>query len=164
MKLLRIWVLAVALAGCSVKPAAVPERREAELRSLQAADEAIIRALSSRDADQIAAAYAPDATLLVANSRPLQGGEIKAALREMLADPNFSTRYDTVKVEIARSGEMGYTRRTYIRTMSDRQSKKLLTEKGKSLTLYVKQPDGGWKIVEDISNADAPAVEAVLRN
>ena len=46
-------------------------------------------------------------------------------------------------------------------TMTDPKIKKTLTEKGKYLTLYARQMDGSWKIVEDISNADAPAAEAV---
>jgi ketosteroid isomerase-like protein len=33
----------------------------------------------------------------------------------------------------------------------------VLTEKGKYVTVYKKQADGGWKAVADIFNADAPA-------
>jgi hypothetical protein len=41
-------------------------------------------------------------------------------------------------------------------TMSDRDTKKVLREKGKYVTIYSRQVDGSWKMMEDISNADAP--------
>jgi ketosteroid isomerase-like protein len=42
--------------------------------------------------------------------------------------------------------------------MSDRDGKKVLREKGKYVTIYSRQADGSWKMMEDISNADAPAI------
>jgi ketosteroid isomerase-like protein len=41
--------------------------------------------------------------------------------------------------------------------MSARDSTKVLREKGKYVTIYSRQADGSWKMMEDISNADAPA-------
>ena len=45
-------------------------------------------------------------------------------------------------------------------TMTDPTSKQAVTERGKYVTLYRKQPDGSWEAVEDINNADAPATAA----
>lgn len=75
----------------------------------------------------------------------------------MAADPNFSIQFSTDRVEVAKSGEIGYTRGTYTMTMSARDTKKVLREKGKYVTIYSRQADGSWKMMEDISNADAPA-------
>ena len=38
-----------------------------------------------------------------------------------------------------------------------------LIEKGKYVTVYQKQPDGTWKAVEDIDNADGPALPAATQ-
>ena len=39
---------------------------------------------------------------------------------------------------------------------TDPKTKKVLTEKGKYVTVFQKQADGGWKAVADIFNEDAP--------
>jgi len=75
-----------------------------------------------------------------------------------MADPNFSMKFNTAKVEATASGDLGYTTGAYTMTMTDPKSKKVLREKGKYLTVYGKQMDGTWKIVDDINNPDAPAV------
>jgi ketosteroid isomerase-like protein len=41
-------------------------------------------------------------------------------------------------------------------TMTDPKTKKVLTEKGRYVTVYKKQADGGWKAVVDIDSEDAP--------
>ena len=46
---------------------------------------------------------------------------------------------------------------TYVLTATDPALKKVVSETGKYVTVYAKQADGKWKIVEDINNADAPA-------
>jgi hypothetical protein len=40
--------------------------------------------------------------------------------------------------------------------MTDPKTKKVLIERGKYVTVYKKQADGGWKAVADIDNEDAP--------
>jgi ketosteroid isomerase-like protein len=60
-------------------------------------------------------------------------------------------------VEVSRSGDLGYTRGTYMLTATDPASKKAVTEKGRFVTIFRKQADGSWKAVQDINNADAPA-------
>jgi ketosteroid isomerase-like protein len=75
----------------------------------------------------------------------------------MMADPNFAMTFNTGKVEASRSGEFGYTRGTYTMTMTDSKSKKVLREAGKYLTVYARQDDGSWKIVDDMNNPDGPA-------
>jgi hypothetical protein len=111
---MKHWVCFAAvllmLTGCSRAPAPDPGTREADTKSLQAAEEAAIKAFESRDAEQMAAAYSPEATLMLPNASALRGEDLKAALKELVADPNFTMRFKTTKVEAAKSGEIGYTR------------------------------------------------------
>ena len=85
-----------------------------------------------------------------------------AGILRAAADPNFSIRFSTDKAEVAKSGEVGYTHGTYTMTMSDPNTKKPLREKGKYVTIYARQPDGNWKMIEDINNPDAPAIPVAL--
>ena len=70
--------------------------------------------------------------------------------------PKFSLELTTAKVEVS-SGDLAYSQGTYAVTATDPKTKKVIMEKGKYVEVYKKQPDGSWKIVEDINNADAPA-------
>jgi uncharacterized protein (TIGR02246 family) len=152
----------VMLAGCSQAPAPAVASRETDVRSLRAAQEAAIEAFESKNADHMVSAYSADASLMFPNSPILQGEDLRTAIRALAADPNFSIRFSTDKVEVAKSGEVGYTRGTYTMTMSDPSTKKTLREKGKYVTIYARQADGSWRMIEDINNADAPAIPVAL--
>jgi len=40
-------------------------------------------------------------------------------------------------------------------TVTDPKTKQPITDKGKYLTVYMKQPDGSWKAVADTFNSDS---------
>ncbi|MBZ5727504.1 MAG: DUF4440 domain-containing protein [Acidobacteriia bacterium] len=82
---------------------------------------------------------------------------IGKAMKDVLADPNWSLALQPVQVEVSRSGDLGYVRGTYVLTASDPASKKVATEKGRFVTIFRKEADGSWKAVQEISNAEAPA-------
>jgi ketosteroid isomerase-like protein len=59
-----------------------------------------------------------------------------------------------------KTGDLGYSQGAYTMTMTDPKTRKVLSEKGKYVTVYKKQADGGWKAVADIANEDAPPAPA----
>ena len=135
---------------------------ESDIKSLRAAQDAAIEAFASKNADRMVSAYSTDASLMFPNSPILLGEDLRAAIKALAADPNFSIRFTTDKAEVAKSGEVGYTRGTYTMTMSDPNTRKPLREKGEYVTIYARQADGSWKMIEDINNADAPAIAVAL--
>ena len=78
----------------------------------------------------------------------------------MVADKNLALNFTTSYVEVAKAGDIAYTQGTYTLTTTDPKTKRAMTEKGKYVTVYKKQPDGSWLAVEDITDADAPATRA----
>jgi ketosteroid isomerase-like protein len=158
MKKSLLPIIAVAvLTGCAAPRQPFVDSRTEALRQIRAAEEAAIRAFGRRDTGQSALMYARDATLMLTNAPSIKGADIGPLLKDMMADPNFSMTFNTGKVEAAKSGEFGYTRGTYTMSMTDPKSNKMLKESGKYLTVYARQADGSWKIVDDINNPDAPA-------
>lgn len=155
-----LWLISafVLLAGCSQTPTLPAASRETDIASLRRAQEVAIEAFVSRNADHMVSAYSADASLMFPNAPILQGDDLKAAIRALAADPHFSMQFSTDRVEVAKSGEIGYTRGRYTMTMSDPNTKQVLRERGKYVTIYARQNDGSWKMMEDISNADAPAL------
>ena len=99
-------------------------------------------------------AYFADASLMFPNAPTLQGEDLRTAIRALAADPNFSIQFSTDRVEVAKSGEIGYTRGTYTMTMSDRDSTESFAKRA-STSPSIPGLRMAWKMMEDISNADA---------
>ena len=147
------------LSGCSQAPA---DTHDADARALRDGEAAWNKDWASKDADKIMAHYADDANLLVAGM-PIASGKdaIHKALVGLLQDPAIALSFQAAQVEIAKDGDIGYTRGTYTMTMTDPATKKPVTEKGKYITVYRKGADGSWKATQDMNNADGPATPAM---
>jgi uncharacterized protein (TIGR02246 family) len=117
------------------------------------------RDFAAKDVDKLVAHYAEDAVLMSPGMRPASGRDaIRAALKEMVGDSSLSLKFHADKVEVAKSGDMGYSQGTYEMTMTDPGSKKPVNDKGAYVTVYRKASDGSWKAVSDIaSSATMPA-------
>ena len=144
--------LAALLTGCATAP---PDTHDADVQAIKDTETAWNRDV--KDADKWASYYSEDASLLIPNAPLLSGrAQILAGIKPMTADPNFSLSFHAAKVDVAKSGELGYTQGPYTLTLTDPQTRKLVTDKGKYVTVYRKQADGNWKAVSDIVNSDLP--------
>jgi ketosteroid isomerase-like protein len=88
---------------------------------------------------------------------------IRAGMKEAIADPKFALDLRTVKVEVAKDGDLAYSQGTYSFTGTDAKSKKAVSETGRYVEVYKKQADGSWKVVEDINSPEAPAAPAAAK-
>ena len=149
------------LAACTqAPPSPPPDTRAADAQALRDAEAkaAALMAQKDKDFDQMATFGADDGSLMVPNMSNVRGNAaIKSFLKEQFSDPNFTLKWGADTVEVAKSGDLGYTQGTYVMTMTDAKTKKVVTEKGKYATVFKKQSDGSWRAVADINNADAPA-------
>lgn len=130
----------------------------------RAQDEAAIRRLAiefdaagqAKDVEKFLTFYAPDASLFPGGMPLATGPEaIRKVIGELMALPGFALKFGQTKVEVARSGDLAYDNGTYELTANDAKGKPV-TEKGKYVTVWKKQPDGSWKVLCDIFNADHP--------
>jgi uncharacterized protein (TIGR02246 family) len=148
--------LAVLLAGCNQAPP-TPDTRKADARAIHYIETDSVQAFADKDVDKIAAAYADDASVFIPNSPVLTGLDaIKASLKPLVNDKNFSLSFESTRVDVAKSGDIAYSQGTYTMTRTG-PKKQVFTEKGKYVTVFEKQANGKWKIEADIMNADAPA-------
>ena len=147
------------LLGCTSTPTQVsappPDTREADAKAIKDDEIAWNKDWASKDADKIASHYSDDAALLIPDV-PIQKTKdgIKNALKQVLADSNWSISFENDKIDVARSGDMAYVQGHYTVTATDEKTKKKVTEKGEYVTVYKKQADGSWKAVQDINNED----------
>ncbi len=134
-----------------------PDTHDADVSALKDTEAAWVKDAATKDVEKWVAHYTDDASLLVPYTPILTGKEaIGGGLKPMLGDPNFAVTFGATKVDVAKSGDLGYTQGTYSLTTSSPKTKAPVTEKGKYLTVYRKQADGTWKAVEDTFMADAP--------
>ena len=125
------------------------------LRDVEVAEE---QSWISKDLDKAVSFIADDAVVMNPNTAALRGkDQIRASMKQgFFDDPTSAITYQITAIEVAQSGELGYTSGTYAFTSSDPITKKPVTDHGNWLTVRKKQPDGSWKIVRDMSNSDLP--------
>lgn len=146
--------LSALLTGCTGE---VSDAHDAGVSALKDTEAAWVKDASTKDVEKWLAYYADDASVLLADTPILTGKDaIRGELKPMMADPNFAVTFGPTKVDVAKSGDLGYTQGAYSMTVSDPKTKAPVTEKGKYLTVYRKQTDGTWKAVEDTFMSDAP--------
>lgn len=166
----RIWILvtitlvAAACAQQPQQPAAPPDTRAADEAAIRSAAKAWAASAAAKDADKFTSFYTEDATLLLEDSPDFKGKTaIREALGGMMQDPAFALSFETIKIEVARSGDLAYETSTYSITTTDAKTKKPMTETGAGVVIWKKQTDGSWKVALDVPVSDATAPAAVKK-
>jgi ketosteroid isomerase-like protein len=148
-----LLTLAFALAAVAVSLAGDTKAEQA----LRDADAAWSKAAESKDLDKTVSYYSADAIVLPPNAPIATTKEaIKKIWQDMLATPGFVITWKATKVEVAKSGDLGFVSGTYELTMND-ASGKPVTDKGKYVEVWEKKADGKWKCGTDTWNSDLPA-------
>jgi uncharacterized protein (TIGR02246 family) len=162
--LLIFLVLFSLSSGCQTQTQTVVDTRAADEAALKNLDAEWSKAAGAKDVDKTVSYYSDDALVLPPNSPALTGKEaIRAMWKGMLSAPGFSGGWKATKVEVARSGDLGYLTGSYEITEND-ASGKPMTDKGKLLEVWKKQADGNWKCVADMFSSDLPAAAAASDN
>jgi uncharacterized protein (TIGR02246 family) len=111
----------------------------------------------SKDVEKLAAHYADNAVLMAPGMPPSSGKDaIRKTLAGMLTDPALSLKFQASRVEVSKSGDLGYTQGSYTMTVTDPNSKQVINDHGSYVTTYGKQADGSWKAVADIATSEVP--------
>jgi uncharacterized protein (TIGR02246 family) len=110
----------------------------------------ILAALQAKDSAKMNSYYAPDA-VIATSGRPAakDGRAVSKAIRDDAEDPNFMMSLSNEKTEVAGSGDLAYRRGTFKITFTNPQTKQAANGAGTYLTVFRKQADGSWKVVED---------------
>jgi len=110
--------LTVVLTGCMTPR----DTSEADKKAIKDVESAWVKTASTKDVDAFVNYYADDGQVLMPNA-PLFTGKpaIKEALKPMMADPNFSITFMSTRVEVSKSGDLGYTQGPYKMTFSDQR-------------------------------------------
>ena len=147
----KALLIALTLAFAAVGICLADPTIEKALRDL---DDQFSKAAAAKDIDKTVSFYSDDAVVMPPNGPAATTKEaIRTLWKDFLTDMTIS--WDTSKVEVAKSGDIGYTSGSYIVTGSD-PSGTPAKDRGKYLEVWKKQADGTWKCVMDIWNSDLP--------
>jgi uncharacterized protein (TIGR02246 family) len=153
---LGLLLVASACSNNTAAPAAAPDTRANDLQAVKDVETAWVKDATSKDPDKWASYYSEDASGLFPGAPTVHGkAAISAAMKPLMADPNFSLSFQSTEAVASKGGDMVYSQGTYTMTMTDPKTKKPVTDKGKYLTVYMKQGDGSWKAVADTFNSDS---------
>jgi len=150
-------IIGLALACQQAAPPSPPDTRAADERAVREADAAWSKATAAKDVEAYVGFFAEDALVLPPNAPMLTGKDsMRKGLSEQWATPGFALSWQASKAEASRGGDLAYTVGTYQFTVNDPKGKPV-TDRGKYVTVWKKQPDGKWKVAADIYNSDLPA-------
>ena len=146
--------LALFSLGCAQPPA--PDTRAADEAAIRKADADWSTATATKQASAMVAYYDAQGSVFPPNAPIATGAEAVGKVWESLfAIPGFSIGWQTLRGEVARSGDVGYSEGTYEVQMNDPKGNPM-ADRGKYVVVWKKQADGSWKALADIFNSDLP--------
>ncbi len=141
--------------GCTqAPPPVVVDTRDADIKALKDVDAAMSKNMEAKAYDKFSSYYADEATMMTNGAPATQKAGI-ADLTKMLVNMKATLKFGASKVDVSKSGDLGYTQGPYTIAYTDPKTKRKMMEKGNYVTVYKKQADGSWKIVADINTPDS---------
>jgi len=153
-------VAAAALQGCASKaeqPAAAGQANtEKDVAAINAVQDREIATVAAASADSLLAVVANDAEYMPPDEPAVRGHDaLKKWAENMFSQGSFSGRYTSSDVTV--SGDLAVARYVGELTMTPKAGGAPVTERLKGIHVMKRQPDGSWKIAQDVWNSDAPA-------
>jgi len=150
-------IAAPAPAAHANSPAATPSRADAE-KALRDMEAKLGAAVAAKDSQAFLALWAEDAAMFPPGEPVVVGKEkVLAEWAPILTDPGVSLTWSPQAVEVAGSGDLGYTYGTYLWTGKGADGQPA-RRNGKYVTIWRKGPDGKWRVVVDLGTpSDPPA-------
>ncbi len=110
--------------------------------------------IKTGDTDKIMEGWANDAVMMAPGLPPLRG---KDAIRKYVEEgnkiPGFAIRWEPLEAHMSKSGDLAYLIERNEITVNDSLGNPIKSYH-KVVTIWEKQPDGQWKNVVDMWNAD----------
>lgn len=149
MKQFASLLLWSTLLSCGSAMAQAQGAREELIRTDQAWSAA---ASEGKDVEKVVAFWSDDARIVPAGAPIVAGKDaIRAFVTESFATPGFHISWKTLDAAVSDDGTMGYTTAESTITMPGPDGTPV-TETGRGVAVWRRDPDGAWKCVYDTWN------------
>jgi uncharacterized protein (TIGR02246 family) len=146
--------MAISLNACQQT---APDTHDADVKAISDNEAQWNADYKAKDLDKIVSHYADDAVLMVPGQPTDKGKDaISKDLKQMVSDPTMALSFHASIVDVAKSGDLGFTQGAYTLTATDPTTKKVINDHGSYVTTYRKQADGSWKATADIATSEVP--------
>jgi uncharacterized protein (TIGR02246 family) len=150
--LLGALLLGLSILSCA-RPA--PSDTASDERAIEAVREQEIRALRAGAADSFLAVLTSDAVIMPPNEAMLAGTEAVRTWHQNFAN-QFSVDGRYVEAEVTVLGDWAIERYDGVMRFTPKGGGAPVEHQLKGIHVYRRQPDGSWRIAQDIWNANAP--------
>ena len=163
------WIVVViagaALQACATQaepPAQAGQANtEKDVAAVNAVQDREIATLSAGSADSLIAVTTSDAEYMSPDEPAVRGHDaLRKMIDAMFSQGSWSGRYTSSDVTV--SGDLAVVRYVGEMTLTPKAGGAPVTEHIKGIHVMKRQPDGSWKIAQDVWNSDAPAVAPSL--
>ena len=128
--------------------------RAADVRALAKADSMWAAAALNLGPQALLSFYAPGVIQLPPSMKITADEKTtQKVIKTLYAPQGTHVIWNSTKVEVARSGELGYVTGNYTVFVNSENGKTVSTESGKYSEIWKKQPDGTWKAISDVWSA-----------
>jgi ketosteroid isomerase-like protein len=141
------FVLTLFATSCTQQPSA--DNRAVNEAAIRDADIAWSKAAAAKQVDKIVSYYTDNASSFVDRGPTATGKDAIRGQWEELFMMGYSINWQPTNVEVAQSGDLGYSQGTYEEKTTAGSS-----NHGKYVVIWKKQADGAWKAVSEIANSD----------
>jgi ketosteroid isomerase-like protein len=125
-----------------------------DITAIMKADSAWDKASEAKSADGWLSYYSDDAIMMPPGENACKDkASREESIKKMFAAPGMSLRFQSTKVDVSQMGDLGYAVGVYQYNAKDPNDKDY-HETDKYCETWKKQPDGAWKCIVDIWNAD----------
>lgn len=109
----------------------------------------------AKNVDALLAHYAPDAVAVFPGAPSVTGDSLRKTYEDAVKDANFDVSFSSDKID--GSGDLAYSRGHFTEKYTDPNTKAVASNSGTYVTVYKKQADGSWKVVEDLTAVEPAA-------
>lgn len=161
VKMLAGVAMMPALAACgnSAAESGSGSASATEVQSVKNLETRFIAGWEAKD-PAVKSLYAPDAVVVVPNAPPRDDPElIGQAFDRYAANSTAVIDFKNVATVISAGGDLAFSQGTYSSSSTNPDTGMVQKGNGYYLLVYKKQPDGSWKVIQDVSSPLPDAVE-----
>jgi len=151
-RLLAALLLPIVSTACQPPTQETAGLSEEDVATLRADTQEVVETILAGDWDRLGKFYTEDAVLMLSNRPALVG-------REAILQEYARTQWSELQVtplEIDGNGDLAYIRGTISVEMMIEGLPEPISDTGKYVSIFKRQPDGSWPAVIDIINSDMP--------
>jgi ketosteroid isomerase-like protein len=135
-------------------PPDVPENDDRV--AIKRATEALLNAVNKSDLPGVVDIWADDGVLMPPHHPGVHGRiEIQRYFSRLFQQSRFTFSFPKSSIEV--TGDLALERLEYSATMSPLGGGQAISDVGKGLHVFRRQPSGSWQLIMDIWNSDHPA-------